>query len=327
MAKGKQTLEARLARLRQLRDAPRTPEALKELRTALGDASNFVVEEAAGVIGASGLTELAPQLTAAFERFFENPEKSDKLCRAKIAIADALNRLEFDDERVFWRGARYVQLEPVWGGHQDTAAPLRVACAFALVRLHADGAAELLVDLLADPEKAARIGAAQALAYSETDAAGLLLRFKARLGDAEPDVIAECFAGLLKLHPEEGVPFVAEFVHAADEAIQESALLSLGDSRRREAFEVLKVFWEEPCEDALQDTVLMAMALLRLPAANDFLIGLVESGSRAAAPAAVNALALHRYDARLKQRTAEAVAKTGQASLQAHFEERFRAKE
>src|SRR5205085_988538 len=122
-----------------------------------------------------------------------------------------------------------------------------------------------LVDLLSDPEKPARIGAAQALAYSETEAAGLLLRLKARLGDEEPEVISECFNGILKLTPEDGVPFVAEFLESANIAVQEAAILALGDSRRREALEVLKAFWNRNADGRLQDAILMALALLRLP--------------------------------------------------------------
>src|SRR5207237_2381965 len=112
---------------------------------------------------------------------------------------EALNQLDFDDEAFFWRGARYVQLEPVWGRSVDTAAPLRVACALSLVRTRAHGVMPYLIELLCDEEKTARIGAAQALAYSETDAGYLLLLLKARLGDEEPEVISECFNGLIKL--------------------------------------------------------------------------------------------------------------------------------
>ena len=323
MAKGRQSLEAKLARLRSLRGGAATPEAVNELRSALGDRSNFVVADAATIVGEGHITELTQDLVATFERFFENPLKSDRLCKAKVALAEALNQLEFDDEDVFWKGARYEQLEPVWGGKQDTAAPLRVACAFGLVRLHAQEVLPLLVDLLCDPEKTARAGAAQALAYSETETAGLLLRLKARVGDAEPDVISECFSGVLKLSAAEGVQFVAEFLNAADPAIQEAALLALGDSRRREAFDVLKTFWEKQFDDRLHETILMALSLLRLPAATEFLLSLVGSEEQAVAWAAVSALALHCYDARLRERTADAISRSGRTALRAHFEERF----
>jgi HEAT repeat protein len=323
MAKSRQSLEAKLAKIRALQGTAQSPEMIKELRAALRDSSNLLVAEAAEVTGKAHLTGLIPDLVAAFERFFENPEKTDKLCRAKIVIAEALNQLDYGEEEILWRGARHVQWEPVWGGQQDSAAPLRVACAFSLVRLRAHGVMPLLIDLLCDSEKVARAGAAQALAYSETEAAGYLLRLKARIGDDEPEVVAECFNGILKLAPEDGVPFVAEFLESADQDIQESALLALGDSRRREAFEVLKSFLERRNNNGLQDTILMALSLLRLPAATDFLLGLVTGDSQARAWSAVSALALHRYDERLRDRTAEAVRQSGRAALSGHFQARF----
>jgi HEAT repeat protein len=323
MAK-RRSLEEKLARLRLLRGLRPSQGAVHELRDALADTSNLVAAEAAVIAGAARLDGLAPDLVAAFERFLVNPLKTDKLCRAKIAIAEGLNLLELAEEHVFWCGARHVQLEPVWGGQKDTAAPLRVACAFGLVRIRALGVMPLLVDLLGDPEKDARMGAAQALAYSETEAAGLLLRLKARLGDREPEVISECFNGVLKLMPEVGVSFVAEFLETASPAVREAAILALGESRRREAFDVLKAFRERHADVTLQETVSMAMALLRLPVATDYLLALVADGARTIAEAALSALAVHRYDARIRERTAAAVAASGRVDLQAYFEQRFR---
>jgi HEAT repeat protein len=318
------SLEERLAKVRRLRGMAPSPAVLAELRAALDDPLNVVAAEAAAFVGSAQLMDLAPTLVAAFDHFLLNPLKSDKQCRAKIAIAEALNQLEFTEEDVFWRGARYMQLEPIWGSHQDTAAPLRVTCTFALVRLRAHGAMPLVVDLLNDPEKIARVGAAQALAYAESEAAALLLRLKARIGDREPDVIAECFAGLVKMALAEGVAFVSEFLDSDDVGVQEAAILALGDSRRPEAFEILKTFWDRQVDVQVQETVLMALALLRLPAAVDFLLALVSEGRRSVAEAAVSALALQRHDARVRERTAAAVAASGQNALQAYFAERFR---
>jgi hypothetical protein len=321
MAK-RRTVEEKLAQIRQLRGAAPSPEVIRELGAALKDASNLVVAEAAALIGRTQAVDLRPTLVGAFERFLENPLKADKLCRAKNAIAEALNELEFSEEEFYWRGARYVQLEPVWGGSVDSAAPLRVACAFALVRLRAHGVHEYLADMLNDPEKAARVGAAQALAYSGTDAAGLLLRLKAGCGDAEPEVIAECFNGLVKLSSE-GVDFVARFLDAGDLAIQEAALLALGDSRRAPAFPILQAFWEREGEGRLQETILMAISLLRQPAATDFLLSLVAKATERVARAAIIALAIHRYDGRIREHTAAAAAAHGRAGLRAFFLERF----
>jgi HEAT repeat protein len=315
--------EAKLARLHQLRGEPPSPHLLEELRRNLRDPSNLVVAEAAEIAGKARLADLAPDLVEAFERFLDNPVKKDKLCRAKIAVVEALNQLDFTDEAFYLRGLPYVQPEPVWGGTQDTAVPVRVGCAFGLVRNRHRGVLALLVDLLADPEKGARAGAVQALAYSGTEAAALLLRLKARLGDPEPEVISECFTGLLQLVPEQAVAFVPEFLTDPDEAIQEAALLALGGSRRPEAFEALKGFAETHSGD-LHEVACVALALLRLPAATEFLLARVADPSEAVATAAVSALAVHRYDERVRQRVAAAVASSGHVSLRALFEKRFR---
>jgi HEAT repeat protein len=318
--------ETKLAKLRSLRGAEASPEVVSELRAALSDASNLVVAEAASIAGDAHITELVPNLLAAFDRFLDELEKTDKQCRAKTAIAKTLNKLEFGEEEFWWRGARYVQMEPVWGGERDTAVALRVTSSFNLVRIHARGVMPYLVDLLCDEDKAARVGAAQALAYSETDAAHLLLRLKARLGDAEPEVISECYNGIVKIGGGDGIAFVAEYLESPDIAIQEAAVLALGESRRREAFEVLKRFRETHIDGRLQETILMALALMRLPAATDFLLTLITGESEAIARAAIGALALYRHDPKLVERATAAVAESTRPALRAYLEERFNAK-
>jgi HEAT repeat protein len=325
MAKARSS-EAKLARLRELRGQPSSPQLARALRDALRDPSNLVVAEAAEIAGEAHLTDLAPDLVEAFERFLDNAVKNDKLCRAKIAVVEALNKLEFADESFFVRGSRYIQPEPVWGGERDTAVPVRVACAFGLVRLRHREVLPLLVDMLAESDKAARVGAVQALTYAGTEVASLLLRLKVRLGDADPEVVSECFSGILELVPEQGVGFVAEFLSPGDRAVQEAALLALGSSRQAAAFEVLKAFAAERSGD-LQEVALLSIALLRLPMATDFLLGLVSDPSRTVATAALGALAVQRYDPRVRERTAAAVANRGDAALQALFDKRFRTSE
>ena len=321
------SLDAKLSRLRQLQNATPSPEVREELRCALADRSNFVVAEAAETTGKLGLADLAPELVAAFNRLLVNPVKNDKMCRGKIAIAQALEKIEYLRPEVFLTSIRHVQPEPVWGGQQDTAVPLRAASAFALVRIGHAGVQPLLVDLLADPERGARAAAAQALAYSGTTAARLLLRFKARIGDEDPDVTAECFSGLLRLESEEALPFVAEFLRAHDLGVQEAAVMALGGSRRPEAVDLLEAFWRTQTDSTLRETALVALALLRQPAANAFLLALVASGSSADADAALAALAVHHYDVRIREQAGAAVAQSGNKDLQALFEKRFQAEE
>ncbi|MBY0522183.1 MAG: hypothetical protein K2R98_02225 [Gemmataceae bacterium] len=323
MAKAR-SLEAKLARLRAIRNEPLSPPLLEELRSALRDASNIAVAEAAEIAGEAHGADLLPVLVEAFERFLDEPEKKDKMCRAKIAIAEALNKLEFTGEDFYLRGVRYVQMEPAWGGARDTAVPVRVASAFGLVRSRYRYVLPLLIDMLADEDKAARVGAVQALTSTGTEAAGLLLRLKARVGDKEPEVTAECLGGVLELMPGDGMSFVAEFLTESEVAIQEGALLALGSSRQPAAFDILKTFAEEHSGE-LQEVAHTAIALLRLPAAMDYLLTLVSDEPPPAAATALAALAVHRYDARIRERTAAAVAKNGDAKLRAAFEKRFRA--
>lgn len=316
------SLEAKLARLKVLRHERQSVEVIKELRAALAEGSNLVVAEAAQAVMEVNGTELAADLVAAFDRFLINPLKTDKLCKAKAAIAEALNRIEYNQIDLFRRGVRYVQFEPVWGGQQDMAGPLRAACAFALVRLDRTAALPVLADLLADPEKPVRTAAAQALANCTPSAAVPLLRLKARLGDKDAEVVAECFASLLHLDPIEAVPFVAEFF-AADEAVCASAVLALGESRRPEAFEHLVQYWKRAGRTQLPNETALALALLRLPSATEFLLQLVEDRSGSPA-AAVAALAVLRHDTPIRQRTDAAVTRTGSPELRRVFEQKFR---
>jgi HEAT repeat protein len=325
MAKRRST-EEKLSQLRELRGEAAGPQVFQELRGNLRDSSNLVVAAAAELAGAAPFQELAPDLVEAFERFLVEPLKKDKLCRAKNAVVEALNKMEFADESFYLRNVRYVQAEPVWGGTEDQAIPLRVACAFGLVRLRHRGVLHILVDMLAGKDKAERVGAAQALAYSGTEAACLVLRLKARLGDAESEVLSECFTGILELNPDVGIPFVAEFLERGGVSIQEAALIALGSSRQVRAFEPLQTFAQTAQGDILE-VAHVALALLRLPAATDFLLMQICDDSRSAAESAVNALGVHAHDPVLRERVAEAVAKSGAPYLRALFEKRFRLKE
>jgi len=147
-----------------------------------------------------------------------------------------------------------------------------------------------------------------------------LLRLKARVGDAEPEVTCECLTALLKLEPE-SVAFVAEFLRDGDEAIQEGAALALGETRRPGSFENLRDFSTDLPAGSLQDVVLLAIAMLRLPAAVNFLVELISR--KDTARAAVAALAIHRHNERVRERVAAAVAQTKDAALQAWFEEKY----
>src|SRR5262249_23044707 len=149
---------------------------------------SLIVSAAAEIVGERLLAGLAPDLIAALDRFYVDGPETDKLCRAKIAIVEALNKIGHEDAQLLLRAVHYVQLEPAWGGPEDRAAKLRGSAAFGLVRIGYPDVLLVLADLLADPQKLARMAAAQALGATRAPAAIPLLRYKARIGDEEPDV-------------------------------------------------------------------------------------------------------------------------------------------
>jgi hypothetical protein len=314
------SLEDKLASLHELRGQALTPEQKVRLRERIGDRSNLVVAAAAAIAAENALIELWQDLEAAFDRFLVNPLKNDKLCRAKIAIIQALDRMEHQDTEVFRRAARHVQLEPVWGGAEDSAAPLRAAAVVALARAEGAESLPLLVDALADSAKEVRIAAASALGAVGTEGAGLILRLKVRVGDRDPDVLSECLGGLLAVDPRANLSLVTAFLEPSDPAGCEAAALALGRSRLPEALDPLKECWPRCPSPELMRQVLLAIAVLRRSSATDYLLELVAFEAEPTAIAALAALRIFRSDPRLRERIAKLVQERGSPKLQACFE-------
>ncbi|HEX8199585.1 MAG TPA: HEAT repeat domain-containing protein [Isosphaeraceae bacterium] len=319
----RESLDEKLAAMRALRGQELTDEQKGGLRKRIGDRSNLVVAAAAAIAGENALAELAGDLEAAFDRFLVNPLKDDKLCRAKIAIVQALDRMEHPKPEVFLKAARHVQLEPVWGGAEDTGPPLRAAALVALARAEGPDSLPVLVDALADPARDVRIAAAVALGAVGTESAGLVLRLKVRLGDKDPDVLSECLGGLLAADPHGSLPLVAELLDPGNPFACEAAAMALGKSRLPEALDPLGDCWERSRSADLGRHVLLAIAILRRPAAMDFLADLVASAPEPEAIAALSALGIYKDDPRLSERIAEVVRGRGSQRLQDAFDRGF----
>jgi HEAT repeat protein len=314
--------DAKLARLHAMRNQPVTSETTLELRRYLADASGFIVAEAAQIIKDQAIAELAGDLVAAFDRFMIDPEKSDKQCRAKIEIVDALNRVEYPEPDVYLRGLVHRQ-NPRFGlpPGQDAAGALRASCACALARIGHPDVVLFLTELLLDTDDTARAGAARALGGTGSLAAVPLLRYKVRIGDRLTEVIGECFASLVTLSFEESLPFVADYLQAHDSALQEAALFALAETRRPEAFAILKDYWPEAPAN-LRESLLVALAMFRMPTANDFLISLL-ARKDPSARAALSALAIHRDNPKITASIAAAVEANGAESVREWFSKKF----
>ncbi|MBI3786074.1 MAG: HEAT repeat domain-containing protein [Deltaproteobacteria bacterium] len=300
-------VEDKLAALHRLRAEPISKAAVVELRKSLADKSPHVAAKAAEIIGEAEIAALTNDLIATFERLLVNPVKSDPNCVGKTAIADALYRLGAEAGEVFLRGIRYVQMEPVWGGRNDTAGTLRGVCALGLVRIqHRDALLEI-GDLLADPQARVRANAARALAYSESLQAIPLLRLRVLAGD-EPEVIGECLSALLAIDPTSSLPLVERLLARDDPPLQETAALALGASRLASAFAVLRSWWERTSQVDLRKTALLAIAMLKHDEPIDFLLSLVAEGKTMDARAAIAALAIYKHDDALVKRVRAAAA-------------------
>jgi HEAT repeat protein len=311
MAKSRK-LEQVLAVVAELKEHPTSEAAIATLRQVLQSKYSVAVAQAARLVGEGEIHSLTSDLVAAFARFMVKPTETDQGCLAKLGIAEALYRLNAGEEALFLQGIRHVQMEPVWGGREDTAAALRGICALGLVRMnYADVMAEL-ADLLADAQPTARAAAAKAIAYSENPQGVPLLRLKVQVGDAAPQVLSECFTALLQLAPAQSVALVATFLAGAEEQVSEMAALALGETRLPEAFPLLKDWWQKTRGAELRQTGLLAIAMLRREEAMEFLLSLVVEGKIADAKAAIAALRIYQQDEGLWQRVCQAAQERGE---------------
>ena len=309
----RRSVEDRLADLSALRSAPTTEEAVGELQRALNSKVNHVVARAAEIVGEFMLTELEPDLVDAFNRFMNNAAKIDPGCAAKTAVAEALYRMEANQPDLLLEGIGHIQLEPVYGGQEDTAATLRGICALGLVQIDYPNVMILLAHLLADPEGEARISAARAIGHSGQTQGIPLLRFKALSGDSNPQVLCECFSSLIALDPDPSLAFVAGFLQSDSRVFQEAAAVALGESQLVQALPFLETAWEDAMDAELRRTFLLGIALLRQERAIDFLLKLVAEGGQTRSREAVEALAVYREDSSIWARVEEVLASQREA--------------
>lgn len=305
---GKKSFAEDLAALEELRRRP-PGESVETLRRALAHRNNYVAGKAADLVRDFRLAELVPDLLQSFDRFFVNPIKSDPQCWAKHALAQALAALEYQEARVFLRGMRHIQMEPVWGGRSDTAGRLRGACSLGLVQcreLSNNDLLQCLIDLFGDLDKTVRLEAVRSVEQVGSPAAALLLRMRAVVAGEEPEVLGACYAGVLTIEGESAIPWVERFMAASDDAATEAAF-AIAATRCPEAFDSLHQRFLRDHDNSLGQVLLCAMALTRQPAAIDFLLSLVEKESPHAA-AAIDAILRSRPAADTMTRLRELIA-------------------
>lgn len=301
-------LEAMLAALRRARADLPADSARTEVRRALGGRHWLVVAEAAKLVGELTLEGYEQELRGVWPRFRENAAKADPGCRAKEAALTALDLLEVLDPAPFLDAIRYRQLEPAHGGSVDTAGGVRQRALLALFRLCHPDAPAYAGELFADPDPNVRAGAARAVGhYGDRSSAGLLL-YKLRVPDPDAEVATECAAALLAVAPDFAVPLLREALEARSEAARESAALVLGQSRCREALDVLLAWTRESVHERDFRLGARALSVSRDERAREFLLAQVASASAPRARFVADTLRDHDYDEALQRRVAESLA-------------------
>lgn len=300
-------LEERLNAISALRREPLGPELLAKLRAALTDPHSLVVARAARVAGDLSLTELEPELIAAFERLMVDPGKLDKGCSACKNIAEALLTLEASAVGVFRRGLRHVQMEPAFGGSIDVAIELRANCAIGLAGCAYGEVVLDLVPLLVDKAEMVRATAARAIAAAARVESEAVLRLKALVGDEEPEVVSECFNGLMRLAPERSFELLERFLRGSDSALRKAAILALGEARHPQGVARLLELWPTEVDRDTRRILLLALATSRRDEAFEFLIELVAEGDLGSAVLALDALAVFPQDGKLRQKIDAAI--------------------
>jgi hypothetical protein len=318
-------IEQQLEKLSGLRAHSSDPETLAALRAALANPVNVVVAKAARIAADLGMQSLVPGLLSAFYRMFENPKQTDPQCWGKNALAKALRDLGHAGSQEFLRGLNHVQMEPVWGGQQDTATVLRSTCALALVQctdITRPAVMRHLIDTLTDETATVRADVARTLEQMEGEEACLLLRLKALLGDKESAVTGQVLESLLRLEHAAAVPFVATFLHAGGEVAEEAAL-ALGASRLSAALDILKQTWTDARILVPEDVLLRAISTSRQESAIEFLLEIIQNGREREAIAALAALELHRGSTEILAAAASAVESRNEPAIHDAFRGAF----
>jgi HEAT repeat protein len=233
---------------------------------------------------------------------------TDPKCWAKKAIIASLIKMDYSDSSPILKGLRHVQMEPVWGGQEDTATSLRGSCALALLQcadITRHEKLRRLVDAMADAAEPVRVDAIRAVEQMEGDDAALLLRLKARMGDSKSRVIGQVLESVISLEQESGIRFVAEFLDSAQDEIREEAALVLGASRTAAGFQALKDAWSGSSTHS--EVILRGIIASGLTESISFLLDLIKTGMQRDADAAVRALELYAGSEDIQVQVKEAI--------------------
>lgn len=319
----KASFDEELTRLQAIYRAPISGDSIDTLRGALKGSQATLAALAAEIAGLRRVADLEQDMVRAFNRFMTT---ADMNCQVKIAVSEALQKLDHLGDEVYLRGIRHVQMQPAFGKPIDVAADLRASCAVALANMRHPKASYELTRLLVDPEINPRRAAVKALAHLGTEGAEMVIRLKVLQGDAEPTIMGECFTALLSISPSTSIGFVGEFLDSPRLEIAEQAAFALAQTHEAEAFEILREYWETNVAPDFRRMLIVPISLLRRDDAFDFLLDVIENSGPKLASEAVTALALYADD-KSRLRVRDAVNQRDDPTVTAAFTREFGAVE
>src|SRR5204863_2667833 len=128
-------------------------------------------------------------------------------------------------------------------------------------------------------ETSVRVDAAAAIAQLGLRDGVPVLRLKALVGDAKPEVVGQCFYSLLILDPQVSVRFINGFLAGNDDAVRGEAAGALAQSKEPEALECLKKLWKERLSTDLRLALVISLASSPLADAAEFLLSIAADSS------------------------------------------------
>lgn len=299
-------LSVELSALVAAPESARGEAATAVLREALAANDPRLIAQAAELIGKQSLEDHASGLAAAYRSLAGERAQHDTGCHAKEAILIALDALEHSDAELFADAAMYQQLERAKQHERDTGARVRARGLLGLARLGHEDFLSIAGAALGDREPILRLAAAQAIAHrGQRDGAGLLL-LRLHAGDDVPEIASECLRGALTLAPDHASRYAGGVLRAGSATEREHVLHALGSANDERAIQLLAEELSRLVLGPDRLPVIEALGLSRRSSARELLLSLVRDGNSSDANAALSALAIHRYDPRLREQLAEA---------------------
>lgn len=289
---------------------------------ALRSLNAQAVIQAAQLITESKASGFGHELHTAYRALSgERASSLDAGCAAKEALLTALDTIEDAEEELFAVAALYRQVERGKGGPRDSAAGVRARGVLGLARL---GHPELLCIFgmcLADREPSVRLATARAIVHRGHRAGAGLLLVRVGAGDDVPEVLMECARGLFALAPDFARRHAAQILHDGDEQEREQMLHVLGTAADDSAIALLAEQLASTSLSEQRKPIIESLGLSLRTSARTLLLELIASDRGSDAEAALEALAIHRYDQRLVAQVRELAAASPQTARM--FKERF----